>query len=59
MVAGLSGSWLTEATELFFVVADGFGDGVQSDTEVGDFRGESGQGVRLLAAGAVFFDDSA
>ena len=57
--AGFSGSWLTEATGFFFVTADGGGDGVQRDTEVGDLGGESGQGVRFPAAGAVFFDDGA
>src|SRR6478672_345047 len=50
---------LAEAAEFFFVAADGGGDGVQRDTEVGDLGGEAGQGVRFLAAGAVFFDEGA
>ncbi len=51
--------WLAEAAEFFFVTADGGGDGVQRGTEMGDLGGEAGQGVRFLAAGAVFFDDGA
>ena len=50
---------LTEAAEFFFVTADGGGNGVQRDTEVGDLGGESRQGVGFPTVGAVFFDDSA
>ena len=56
---GVSVLWLTEAAEFFFVVPDCGGDGVQCGAEVGDFGGESGQGVCFPAAGAVFFDDGA
>ena len=51
--------WLTEAAEFFFVAPDGGGDGVQCGAEVGDFGGETRQGVCFLAVGAVFLDDSA
>jgi hypothetical protein len=56
---GLLGSWLSEAAEFFFVAADGGGDGVQRDSEVGDLGGESSQGVCLFTVRAVFFDDCA
>jgi hypothetical protein len=50
---------LTEAADFFFVAPDGGGDGVQCGAEVGDFGGETGEGVRFPTAGAVFFDDGA
>jgi hypothetical protein len=48
---------LTEAAEFFFVAPDGGGDGVQCGAEVGDFGGETRQGVCFPAVGAVFLDD--
>jgi hypothetical protein len=56
---GVSVLCLTEAAEFFFVTADGGGNGVQRDTEVGDLGGESRRGVGFPTVGAVFFDDSA
>ncbi len=41
------------------MAAHGGSEGVQRDAEVSDLGGEPGQGVCFLAAGAVFFDDSA
>jgi hypothetical protein len=41
------------------VAAHGGGDCVQRGAKVSDLGGEPGQCVRFLAAGAVFFDDSA
>ena len=48
---GVSVLCLTEAAEFFFVTADGGGNGVQRDTEVGDLGGESRQGVGFPTVG--------
>ena len=48
-----------EFSELFFVAAGVGGDGFQGAAELVDLDLESGQGERVAAVSAVFFDDGA
>ena len=47
----------SQTAQLFFMVADGGGDGVKSGAQVCDFGAEPGQGVCFPAAGTVLFDE--
>ena len=50
---------LVESTEFVVVASHCRCEGFDGGAEVTDFAGESGQGVCLAAAGAVFFDEGA
>jgi hypothetical protein len=42
---------------LFFVAADGGGEGLEGDAQVGDLGAQPGEGVGFSSARAVFLDD--
>ncbi len=46
-----------EVSESFFLVADSVGEGFEAGAEVGDFGGEAGEGVAVVAVAAVVVDD--
>ena len=41
----------------FFLVSDAVGEGFETGAEVGDFSGDPGEGVRVVALVAVVFDN--
>jgi hypothetical protein len=49
--------WVFEVSDLFFVLSDSVGDGLNGGTEMSDFGGESGEGSRVVSVMAVFFDN--
>jgi hypothetical protein len=48
---------LVEAPELFFMAADTLGEDFEGSAQVGDLRGESGEGPGVATAAAVFVDN--
>lgn len=53
----MGGGSAFEVSESFFLVVDSVGEGLEAGAEVGDFGGEAGEGVAVVAVAAVVVDD--